>query len=1075
MAFSRLRRLLRPARRLFRWTRICFWLVLLAGISGSLWLHLRGLPEPVKARLQAELRARGINLRYDRMRLRWYRGIVAEGIEFGAVGPVVGPHFQAKEATLRLNFSALLHWRFELSGLGLQDGTLTWPARSADQTVTEVSLTNLRAEMAFLPDDQWDIRWAHARFLEARLALNGRITNASALLTRPTPVGTTPSAALEPFWLELIQENKLSPGSSLSATFGGDARAPGSFLADVKVQTPDLSGPWGRGHSLSLSAHLHPPARQLREVSFDLAGERILTRWGQADSLQASWVAHVASNGVVWTSLSLKAANPGSARGKARSLALSSSLRSPAGTWPPEAVGLEVEVRHLQTSWGEAEQLRCTADLKADPTVPQQMKIHYQGTISGGRSSGWEGALSASDAAWIGTALVLSSNFWPSTIETQITTTNLATAWGRATQANFHAGIRLPSREVLMGAGNTNQPWTWTLQQLGGDLQADLRGVESVGHLAASRLIFDGSWEKSRLELRQLHGELYGGECDVRGHWDALSRLARFHLESGFDWHGLSQILPTNARPWLARCQWNRPPRIDMDGLVVLPALTDHHPDWVGGVAPTLTAWGRADLGPARFRDFNLSSLRLPFALTNYQLTAPDIVLSRPEGRLTASVHFDYWTHQLYAQVSSGLDPRPLILAVTDTNVGEALKLVDLQTPPGIALTIRADPRDWKQIGVQGLVNLTNAAFRGEAIRELHTTLSYTNEVLAFYQPHLIRAEGEAAGGSVSLDFRRGVVCLTNLAGNIEPMAICRAVGPHVERQMKPYRFSQPPTARAEGVIGLRAGDRLDDIWFDVAGPGFEWRDFQFETAAGRVHWLGQFVFITNFLARCHGGDLSGSLLVDDRPVQGQTFSFNLLATNVDLGPFLKDVSTRTNHIEGHLSGRLIVTEANTWSLGSWQGYGDLHLRDGLIWQAPLFSYLSPILNKISPGLGSSRAREADGSFFITNSVILSTNLVVHTSGARLRLTGTVDFDQNLNGRVEAGLFRDTPGVGWLLSAVLWPVTKVFEYKFTGPLEHPKFEPVYIPKFLFIPFKPFQTLRDITRPEDVRGTPQFRK
>ena len=101
MAFSRLRRLLRPARRVFRWTRICFWLVLLAGISGSLWLHLRGLPEPVKARLQAELRARGINLRYDRMRLRWYRGIVAEVLrDMTCWGLKVYPHLPSPAGPL---------------------------------------------------------------------------------------------------------------------------------------------------------------------------------------------------------------------------------------------------------------------------------------------------------------------------------------------------------------------------------------------------------------------------------------------------------------------------------------------------------------------------------------------------------------------------------------------------------------------------------------------------------------------------------------------------------------------------------------------------------------------------------------------------------------------------------------------------------------------------------------------------------------------------------------------------------------------------------------------------------------
>ena len=85
----------------------------------------------------------------------------------------------------------------------------------------------------------------------------------------------------------------------------------------------------------------------------------------------------------------------------------------------------------------------------------------------------------------------------------------------------------------------------------------------------------------------------------------------------------------------------------------------------------------------------------------------------------------------------------------------------------------------------------------------------------------------------------------------------------------------------------------------------------------------------------------------------------------------------------------------------------------------------------------------------------------------RMQYRGTVDFQGELDARVEAELLRDVWAIGPVVSTVLWPVTKAFEYKVTGSLKEPKAEPVYLlPKIVLIPFHPFRTLRDLL-PEDI--------
>ena len=202
-----------------------------------------------------------------------------------------------------------------------------------------------------------------------------------------------------------------------------------------------------------------------------------------------------------------------------------------------------------------------------------------------------------------------------------------------------------------------------------------------------------------------------------------------------------------------------------------------------------------------------------------------------------------------------------------------------------------------------------------------------------------------------------------------------------------------------------------------------------------------------------------------------RTISSRVTATNALLQPLMTDLFLKTNHLEGRLSGTLVVTNANTADMQSWNGHGDLNLRDGLIWDIPIFGIFSDVLNGMVPGLGSSRASAGTCTFVITNGVIRSDDLDIRSTGMRLQYRGTLDFQGQVNARVEAGLLRDMPLVGPVVSTVLWPVTKLFEYKVTGTLGDPKAEPVYlIPKVMLLPFQlpfhPIRTLKGLL-PEDL--------
>jgi hypothetical protein len=88
--------------------------------------------------------------------------------------------------------------------------------------------------------------------------------------------------------------------------------------------------------------------------------------------------------------------------------------------------------------------------------------------------------------------------------------------------------------------------------------------------------------------------------------------------------------------------------------------------------------------------------------------------------------------------------------------------------------------------------------------------------------------------------------------------------------------------------------------------------------------------------------------------------------------------------------------------------------------------------------------------------------LQINTGTTRLQYAGTVDLKQNVNAHVTAQLMRNIWGVGPVISAVSTPFTKLFEYKVTGTLDDPKYEPLYVlPKLLLMPLHPIQAVKGI--------------
>ncbi len=446
----------------------------------------------------------------------------------------------------------------------------------------------------------------------------------------------------------------------------------------------------------------------------------------------------------------------------------------------------------------------------------------------------------------------------------------------------------------------------------------------------------------------------------------------------------------------------------------------------------------------------------------NVQLT---VVQGRTQLALDGGV--DDAVKDCHWHVTGALDMESVRPYLPD-DVLHGMDIVKLTRPVFLDATGRGRFGDPDSIALAARVALTNFMVRGERFGDLTTVLYYKNRVLEFLKPLTHTGTQMMTADSVTLDFNKRMIYFTNGFSTADPQSIVRAIGPKTAEIMEPYHFLEPPTGRVNGQIplsGIEGGSEMAkvDMRFDIIkGAPFEWMKFRTTNITGTIHWQGQCLEVTNVASAFYGGSANGFADFDFRvPHEGADYDFTVNLTNVNLHLLAANLSSQTNSLEGALAGRLVVTHADTRDWRTWDGHGHASLRDGLIWNEPIFGILSPVLNTVSPGLGSSRATEASADFTMTNGVIYTGSLEIHTTLAQLQYVGNVDMSGNVNMNVTALLLRNTPVVGQAVSWILTPFTKLLKYHVTGTLEKPVSDPVYVPKFLLMPLHPIRSIEEM--------------
>jgi hypothetical protein len=1024
----------KPARRrgwrifftTFKWCRISVLLLLLIVVVLGLFLNRVGLPDWLETRVIEQFRDLGWDVSFSRLRLRWYHGIVAEDLQLQRTNTVHGPHLFIRVAEFRLNSRALQHLDLEADSVMLRGATLRWPLPGTNQPQRTFALDDAGGELLFHPGDRWELKYLEGALLGIHVAFRGDITNASTIRewqmpSQPPKPGAGPGA----FWHQLLTEVekvRFDSRPELNVIFGGDARDGRSFHALMKFTALGAHSPWGSGTNIWLALNITPPPREKDPVRGDIrfTAEQVQTPWLSSTNVDLTVVAEPSLTHLVPTNL----------------LAL-------------------IELQGARTAWSAADRLFVEARINPDPTNTAQRTTRLD--ISANR---FGTKTTQAGYAHITTAAVHpATNFLPAGLETIATAHDLRTPWATSYWAQAATKIELTNIASLR-LSDTNIAWPDRLREIPIDLGASFSNAV-VPRLSPDLVSVTAKWRYPLLKS-EMAVELPNSSSSLAATIDTASRASGFKVSSRLGTGTVVPFLGTNARSWLAYATLQSPARLQVDGRLRLPPWSDSWAAHRDALFSSLEASGKLETDAGTFYGVNFSSIIAPFALTNLTWRLPALAIARPEGALKIDAWLNQRTEEFAGVVHSGVDLLALKGAFAEPRP-QVFAWCQLEVPARIDARLGGNLRDLATFHAVADVALTNVVFRGVPVKAAVTQVTYTNRFLSILRPQVWREGEHAIADGIGIDLTQPRLFLTNAVGRLAPRAVTKTIGPLTDRAVAPFVFDVPPFARAEGSVPLGETDGTENMHFEIEGGPFHWKVFNLEQIKGSLFWHGNSLLVTNVQGRWHGAEVQGWTHFDFSAPNTDHFSFYTRVTNASLRAVLKELQpAKSSKVEGTVAGELYVTSANTRDWKSWQGYGQAHLTNGLLWEIPLFGVFSPVLNAFFPGLGNSRARHATATYQITNSVILTTNLEIRATAMRMKYNGTVDFEQRVAGTMEAELFRDLPAFGYLFSKLLWPVTKLFEYEVGGTLENPKTKQRYLLSNLFtLPFAPIKSLKDL--------------
>ncbi len=997
-------------------------------------LNQLGLPDFAKGPLLDQLRSRGADLDFSRMRVRLGRGIVVEQVNLRRTGEVVGEQVFVTQLQLKLRWSDLVSFRVPtITAVTVHGGRLKIPFETGDgQRPYVFSVEEVDGRLKFDSETHWILDRFDAKCHGGRLNLTGDV------VLKP-PGSSTNRTGSDSAWRPVV----FQIGRTLEAM-----KFRGTPLLDVSAHV-DLVHPSDSTGRIQLTADGVESGAMLSE-SIRLDGSLGAVPESERTAMSAMRAeVHLALTGVR------------APQGDARSFALTAQADLTRDRLEPVKAHWDLKLARPNTRWAGARLLEAKGDFRPMDGTTNRF-LHHAVVSASGLTNQWGALGEVRFEARVPDQLhVIPDVSQPMSLEWSVSANQGRGSGGVVEHAEVSGVVRHEARTT-----EVNPPLAWSLNRLADwtwDASLKSRGI-SHSKVQVDSVALETRWRDGVLTVTNLSVGAYDGRARVNLQVDARTREVRARAETLLDLKALAPALGPETERWLGQFGWSheQPPAAQAEALLRLPAGTNGPVNWGEELISNLQLAGLATVTNGSYRGVAAKFASVPFSHTNRVWRVLGARVERPEGQ----VEFDFteWSavRDYHFRLKTSVDPAG-VSSLFGASAAEALKQnARFTEPPKVELDLWGRWREPERTGVAGRISARRFHVRGQDVDEFDAAyVGFTNGWLRVKDARVRQGEAKAILPLVEFDIPGRRLYFTNALSTLSPRNVTRAIGPKTARALEPFEFAVNPTVVVNGVIPTQDDVDEADVRFETLADRFHWWRLSATNLAATVWWRGQSLVVTNLDSGFHGGRLTGNLVVDFTEPGDSVFRFDSVVSEVQLKSLLAEVVSATNRIEGIIGGRLTVREAHSRTNGPWQGSGIARMRDGFLWDLPLFGGLSSTLDRIAPGVAQSRFSSGSATFTITNRTLRSQDLEFRSPSMRLLATGTVDFDSRLEALMHAEILRDVPVLGPLVSLALSPVSRLFEYDVRGTLGKPVMSMAHVPGVLMAPLRPIQTFKSL--------------
>ena len=558
------------------------------------------------------------------------------------------------------------------------------------------------------------------------------------------------------------------------------------------------------------------------------------------------------------------------------------------------------------------------------------------------------------------------------------------------------------------------------------------------------RLSVDGEINGSLLTLTSLHAEDDGGKFDARVDYDINRREGRFDALSGIR-------LPFMARALFGTKEIHDfslggTPKIEAAGDFQLP---EH-------AAPIVHATGHASCAALATHGITFDSVESSFSWNDGKCYLRDVHISA-DG-LAAKGKALFADGQIRYAVSSTLPLvyyRPFFVGLP---FGKVLNdfAENNRTKVNTSVEGRFDMDDQSDWAAWGSASLEHVSYRGVPVRSVsadmvlsHEDLDFKNGAIEFdYTDYPLRKayQGPTTGNTrvkrVRYDRQADQVEIDQITGTMWPAPVIRMFNPPLANDLEVYRFQSPPDLTASGVIDLQPKNRTD---FRISFRNARSADYVFlgksvnlAQPSGNVHILGRDVNVENLKCHVFGGPLEGNISYDPAK-NGGMIRGALNWTRLSMTD-LASTYQINNSAGGLLTGRLDFS-GPSHGVKQLNGKGLLAIKDAELFSVPILGPLSPLIAGVLADrrAGFQHATDAFFTFHINDGILTTTDFRTLTRSMAFTGDAVVDLDRK---SLDMTMRMNARGFLGLVTLPLLPFYGLFQFRGTGPLDHPKWENV---------------------------------